>query len=679
MAQLQSLSKMFNEKIFRIPDYQRGYAWRNQNINGQIVGQLVDFWEDLVRLDKDRKHYTGVITLERASEEQYRTWIEELWIIKSKGYKPYFIVDGQQRLMTIIILLQTIVEFIGEDGRLNYDSVKEIRKKYIFEQKDGSINRTYIFGYEKDNPSNEFLRTRIFKEHSFTNVDTETTYTLNLENAKKFFLENLKKLSIEQIEEIYIKTTQNLLFNEYIIEDDIDVCVAFETMNNRGKKLSNLELLKNRLIYISTLISDADEEEKSSLRLKINDCWKTIYEYLGKNKENPLDDDEFLRIHWIMYYTYSRRRGDDYARFLFTKKFVAKLVYSNDISSCVMDNDSQENAIDDEVEDDDDACGEDMSRNLVVGIAEITAYVESLQKSVKKWHDIRNPFSSQKLSGDEQNFLDKINRLGISYFGPLILASCCATEDKEKLVCLFKSIERFIFLLFRISQQRTNTGSSKFYRMAKEVFYKQSSIDDAIKELNEWVGNYFDLEAFRKYIRTKFSLGKKNGFFGWEGLRYFLYEYELSLFRDSKTSNQKILWEKFINKKDCLTIEHILPQDASKQCWQHKFGKFSQEQQNKLTNTLGNLLALSQPKNSALLNDCFEEKKVDKKERRGYFNGSYSENRVALKKEWTAEEIRERSLEMLRFMEQNWKIEFGTDEEKTALLQLDFLIRDDGK
>lgn len=50
-------------------------------------------------------------------------------------------------------------------------------------------------------------------------------------------------------------------------------------MNNRGKKLSNLELLKNRLIYLSTKFED---EDKFSLRRKINECWKKIYEYLGK-------------------------------------------------------------------------------------------------------------------------------------------------------------------------------------------------------------------------------------------------------------------------------------------------------------------------------------------------------------------------------------------------------------
>ena len=41
------------------------------------------------------------------------------------------------------------------------------------------------------------------------------------------------------------------MFNIHEIADDYDVFVAFETMNNRGKKLTNLELLKNRLIYLT--------------------------------------------------------------------------------------------------------------------------------------------------------------------------------------------------------------------------------------------------------------------------------------------------------------------------------------------------------------------------------------------------------------------------------------------
>ena len=55
MNGLESLSSLFNNKIFRIPDYQRGYAWGDK--------QLDDFWEDLVTLPFDRFHYTGMLSL----------------------------------------------------------------------------------------------------------------------------------------------------------------------------------------------------------------------------------------------------------------------------------------------------------------------------------------------------------------------------------------------------------------------------------------------------------------------------------------------------------------------------------------------------------------------------------------------------------------------------------------
>jgi len=47
------LDSLFKEKLFRIPDYQRGYAWGRE--------QLGAFWEDLVNLPDGRSHYTGPI------------------------------------------------------------------------------------------------------------------------------------------------------------------------------------------------------------------------------------------------------------------------------------------------------------------------------------------------------------------------------------------------------------------------------------------------------------------------------------------------------------------------------------------------------------------------------------------------------------------------------------------
>ena len=56
-TELFSVSKIFTENLFRIPDYQRGYAWSEK--------QLKDFWNDIEQLEEGKHHYTGVLTLEQ--------------------------------------------------------------------------------------------------------------------------------------------------------------------------------------------------------------------------------------------------------------------------------------------------------------------------------------------------------------------------------------------------------------------------------------------------------------------------------------------------------------------------------------------------------------------------------------------------------------------------------------
>jgi hypothetical protein len=186
-TELYSLSKIFTENLFRIPDYQRGYSWGER--------QLKDFWSDISLLDVNRDHYTGVLTLEDVPPETVQTWVDDIWIVSSKRYRPYYVVDGQQRLTTALVLLQSIIETIPADSELNFSSRDDIRKKYIFESKDKGISRSYIFGYEKDNPSYEHLKTQIFLERSDAHSTNEdTVYTHNLTFAKEFFLRQLTLL-----------------------------------------------------------------------------------------------------------------------------------------------------------------------------------------------------------------------------------------------------------------------------------------------------------------------------------------------------------------------------------------------------------------------------------------------------------------------------------------------------
>ena len=104
MEEPKSLDSLFKQKIFRIPDYQRGFAWQQEHFK--------DFWEDLVNLSDGRSHYTGVITLKQVPAREISHSDKEYWLIEDHSYSLYHIVDGQQRLTTFIMFLQSFVELV---------------------------------------------------------------------------------------------------------------------------------------------------------------------------------------------------------------------------------------------------------------------------------------------------------------------------------------------------------------------------------------------------------------------------------------------------------------------------------------------------------------------------------------------------------------------------------------
>lgn len=77
MQELESLQNIFKNRIFKIPDYQRGYAWTTR--------QLKDFWEDVVNLQPDRFHYTGLLSLKKLDRQTWSSWNDEKWLIEDRG------------------------------------------------------------------------------------------------------------------------------------------------------------------------------------------------------------------------------------------------------------------------------------------------------------------------------------------------------------------------------------------------------------------------------------------------------------------------------------------------------------------------------------------------------------------------------------------------------------------
>ncbi len=703
MQELESLKSIFKDRLFKIPDYQRGYAWATR--------QLKDFWEDVVNLPTDRFHYTGLLSLKKVDKNVWNNWNDERWLLEDRGYKPFHVVDGQQRLTTFVIFIQAISELLrnipenkdkpDEEIYLGSFSLKAIKEEYLVVQKPPQfIIRTYKFSYEVDNPSFKFLKYRIFKEPNSGTIQ-ETFYTLNLENAKNFFAENLynyyDQYGISEIELLFRKLTQNLMFNVYEISDDFDVFVAFETMNNRGKKLSNLELLKNRLIYLTTLY-DTEElrsDDRFSLREKINDAWKEVYYQLGRNKQNPLNDDDFLVAHWIMYFQYTREKGDDYIRFLLEQKFTPQNIYAKTevkLNSIQDFEEVRENEETDQEEVEESEEEEALVLRSKLSPKEIEDYVNSLKSAAVHWYNTHNPINNQGLTSQESLWIDRLNRIGIIYFRPLVTVSFLSKDiDTKKRIQLFKAIERFIFITFRLSRAFSTYRNSEFYRAARQLRNEELTIPDIITRLEERMDYcfytpegtesvFFDYTYFQKFIDKKFKNG--GGFYYWNGLRYFLYEYEMEKVR--QRGSQKIDWKLFVKgEKDKVSIEHIYPQTPDNKCWKESFKAFKKGDLKFINGTLGNLLPLSQSINSSLQNDCFVDKKNPKfnerkeKVRQGYLDGSHSEIEVSSWEDWNPETILARGMVMLDFMEKRWNLKFEDDFAKTELLFLDFMLPED--
>ena len=695
---LDSLDTIFTKRLFRIPDYQRGYAWRT----GRDGREVVDFWEDLLNLDsRNHRHYTGVLTLEEFSPSQ--EMFDREWLLE-EDYKPVHVVDGQQRLTTAVILIKAFCDFYRsmnpkkEPKEIIIGGTKllsDIEGKYIIKTTPDGVRESFIFGYEKDNPSDVFLKKRIFG-HKISENEQESFYTLNLSNAKAFFDDNIRLYfntngqDIGKIDELFKRLTMKMVFNVFQIDSstkDFDIFVAFETMNNRGRSLSKLELLKNRLIYLTTLLPDSYAVQKQ-VRDDINNSWKRIYEFLGKNKDHPLDDDEFLFTHWTMYFPYSRKDGSDYIRFLLDKKFTTK----NICDTIVRIEDSEEVELDaDSLVDMDEESGETVAIQETVSTqSKLTAsyikqYVISLRDAVEKWYSTWFPHQDTSLSENEVLWLDRLNRIGISYFRPLVTAALLTKAEATEKEALFKAIERFIFIVFRSQTTRSNFRSSEFYGDARKLLSGEISIKKIIEDINSRMsytfkvdGNavYYDLKAFHDMMSRKFN-DDGNGYYGWGCRWYFLYEYELYLAERNGLRRLVGSWQQFIKSaNNRITIEHIYPQTPTDTYWTNHFKEVTEEEQKYYQGSIGNLLLLSQSINSSLQNDGFDDKKKRKEDengdvlRLGYENGSYSEIEVSKYKEWTPKTIEERGMTLMKFLAERWDLNVKDEEEWRSMLFL---------
>lgn len=650
-TELYTLSKIFTENLFRIPDYQRGYSW--------TMPQLKDFWLDLDQIGKSNKHYTGVLTLETVPRSKWETWEDDAWIIESKGFSPYYIVDGQQRLTTAIILMQCIIESAA-GNQLNFTTVEQVRQKFIYDSKAGEILRSYIFGYEKDNPSYEYLKKEIFIEESANHLpDEETIYTKNLRDAKLFFKGQIKEIDPVKLDSLYTKLTQQMLFNVYEISSDVDVFMAFETMNNRGKALSTLELLKNRLIYLSAKITSPNSRESESLRKAINESWKSVYHFLGKNENRRLIDDAFLVTHLRVYIAKIGLQQPERLEYRHRSE-------ENPLASYMLNSLFSQKRI-----------GQTGNETLPeISCKLIQSYAKDIKKSVEVYYKLSTPLTAYKVQKEEAVILDGISRIYRFSTRPMLLAVYAKESPSKSRESFIREYERnlvFATLASASGHYYPNSLSLNNNELMLEYIDNKKKIEDITKAFKQ---NSTEILQKISPIESLASISSRPaGYYDWTPLVNVLYEYECNARKKAKATESKLIWEDLIinGENQFGSIEHIYPQQPKDNYWTSRYKKYTLAQRKTLANSIGNLVLIPGAKNSSLGNKPFPEKCGGDGEFRGYKYGSFSEIEIAENAEWTAMQILRRGISILTFMEQRWGFKVGDDEAKIKALNLEFV------
>lgn len=512
VQQLHTLPEIFEGNFFCIPDYQRGYAWDEKQID-----ELLKDIDHLLLDTSAVRHYTGTLVLSLNKDQS----------------NQYHIVDGQQRLTTLVIFFKCI--------SLVADKVEKerITVKYLIRGAIG--NDQFVLKLNTD--TRKFFEKVVLADANLENCPITLESHERLLNARNLIVKWLDQqtssgVSIEQILNIL---EDRLGFLVYSPVEDAETGIMFEVINNRGKQLSELEKVKNYLIYCSIKLSAL------SLRDEITEHWSDILQSLNKAKKtSPAEESSFLRYCLVVFFKMNKTDSQ----------------YGYDV-------------LKDRIKIDQFLQSSEKKKQTITKLQEFIQFL----KLAAKWYEHLYAPNYVGLDKTIKPLIENIRAQNVhASIMPLFLALVLKNKGKGEI------LERHLQLLEKLNfrvyiangmTSRKDTGQGDLYQYASRYYYG-NLLDSSIAVENRVVGkttltnddqaleyllvSFTQKRAHDGWFEASFYLDGKSSFdfYGWRGLRYFLMNYE-SFLQPNKTINiDKILKSRSSGKtNDYLSVEHL--------------------------------------------------------------------------------------------------------------------------
>lgn len=260
----KTLENLIKEKYeFFIPDYQRGYKWTRI----EVLKLLNDIWDFKLKHNK---------------EEDGDFYCLQPVVVKLKEGK-YYVIDGQQRLTTLLIIQQAIRD---------YDAIK---KFHAYMDEDSSFaskvmstlsNDTYCIEYQTRNKSDVWLKNRrneaemqknsdyyhIFRAYHTTLdflkwIDSDTPDDYKLDGL--YCPKSSKKINAVTTFDTCIRSKCNVIWYE-LDENNENDHEIFDRLNTGKIPLTNAELIKAMFLQESNFPARSEDEKIKSEDYRTN-------------------------------------------------------------------------------------------------------------------------------------------------------------------------------------------------------------------------------------------------------------------------------------------------------------------------------------------------------------------------------------------------------------------------
>jgi uncharacterized protein with ParB-like and HNH nuclease domain len=277
MERQSTIKKLFYEEgiQFAIPSYQRAYSWEYDKDRKQIQQFIIDIKEQ----NSNKKYFLGHFLFEKDKTVENKYWV----------------IDGQQRLTTVIIFFSCLIRELEIRKQTSGTIIDEkgeeleiwrIRENYI------KIGRNYKFStVSYDNP---FFENLVFEDNKAANVfDSASTHRIS--KAKEVFETLFKSAETSDIL-IWKKIIDDAVITTFEVSDKIQATQIFAFQNDRGKDLTTLEKLKAFLIHkIYSVAEDADPENLiKNIEIEFSDIYR-------QSEKLSFDEDRVLNFHTTAY------------------------------------------------------------------------------------------------------------------------------------------------------------------------------------------------------------------------------------------------------------------------------------------------------------------------------------------------------------------------------------------